>query len=93
MSYIIPLLASTCNSLFFPNEPHLLFSASLKRDVLKICPGSTILSVNLEVPVEYVKSHIESHLKQCIPYAVKIESSLVLHFTVTSNTLVKICVL
>lgn len=45
-----------------------------------------ILSVNLEVPVEYEKSHIESQLKQCIPYAVRVGSSLVLHFTVTSDT-------
>lgn len=92
-SYITPLLASTCNSLFFPNEPHFLFSARLKKDVLKICPGSTILSVNLQVPVEYVKIHMDSHLKQCILCTVRVGSSLVLHFTVSSNILLKICVL
>lgn len=68
--------------------------SSSKEGCLKnICPGSTILSVNLQVPVEYVKIHMDSHLKQCIPHAVRVGSSLVLHFTVSRNILLKICIL
>lgn len=44
-------------------------------------------------PVEYVKIHIDSHLKHCIPCTVRIGSSLALHFTVSSNILLKICIL
>lgn len=94
VSYIVPLLASTCNSLFFPNEPQFPFSASLKKDVLNIyvlgAQYSRWISKSLW---STKKSHIESHLKQCVPYAVRVGSSLVLHFIVTSNTLVKICIL